>query len=273
MTMPEGPEIRRAADKLADVLENQQMQTVQFGLAPLKTYESDLVNHRIIAIETRGKALLTHFEHGLSIYSHNQLYGVWKVIKGHKLQASSRSLRLLLQTKTHSAVLYSASDISVWPTAELALHPFLAKVGPDILDKTLHWKDIYTRLTSPRFFRRELSALLLDQHFLAGNGNYLRSEILFEAGLLYSDKPCHLSRAQLGQLSRAILAISRRSYDTQGITLTTGLAKKLKNKNLPFEARRFYVFDREGLPCYRCGSEIQRVERNSRRFYFCPSCQ
>ena len=111
--MPEGPEIRRAADDLAEVLEGRIINTVRFGLPRLRNKSRLLRGHRIKEIETRGKALLTHFDHGLSIYSHNQLYGVWKVIKGHKLTSSTRSMRLLLQTDSHSAILYSASDISI----------------------------------------------------------------------------------------------------------------------------------------------------------------
>ncbi|NRA41394.1 MAG: endonuclease VIII [Pseudomonadales bacterium] len=270
--MPEGPEIRLAADKLQAVLQDKPV-TVSFGLPKLAHYDELLSGERIIALETRGKALLTHFEHGYSIYSHNQLYGVWKVVKGHALPASSRSLRLLLQTDSHSAILYSASDISVWPTAELAMHPFLARVGPDILNPSLHWRDIAALLQSARFRRRELASLYLDQHFLAGIGNYLRSEILFIAQLQPKLKPSQLSRAQVGQLARATLTVSQRSYATRGITLAPNLAKRLKREAGPRERRRFYVFSRDGLPCYVCGTEIQRLELNGRRLYCCPHCQ
>jgi endonuclease-8 len=270
--MPEGPEIRLAADKLARVLEGQRIIRVEFGLAPLEKFDTVLSGETITAIETRGKALLTHFEHGYSIYSHNQLYGRWKVVKGHRIPSSNRSQRILLQTASHTAILYSASDISVWPTDELAMHPFLAKVGPDILQHDLHWRDILMRLEDIRFKRRQLSALYLDQHFLAGNGNYLRSEILFEAGLFAKQKPMDLTRAELGKLSRATLMISRRSYDTAGITLAPGLVKRLSAQPAKYR-HRFYVFSRAGKPCYVCGTKIERTELNGRRLYYCPKCQ
>ena len=85
--MPEGPEIRRAADALAEVLVGHRIEAVKFGLPRLRREAGRLRDHKVTAIETRGKALLTHFEHGLSIYSHNQLYGVWKIVEGHKLAA------------------------------------------------------------------------------------------------------------------------------------------------------------------------------------------
>jgi endonuclease-8 len=34
----------------------------------------------------------------------------------------------------HSALLYSASDIAVLDAAGIQAHPFLSRVGPDLLD-------------------------------------------------------------------------------------------------------------------------------------------
>ena len=271
--MPEGPEIRRAADAIAAVLEGSTVDTVKFGVPRLRRYSAQLRGHQVINIETRGKALLTHFEHGYSIYSHNQLYGVWRVIRGHKLPKSSRSMRLLLQTSTHSAILYSASDISVWPTAELMAHPFLAKIGPDIMDRSLTWRDIAQRLAEPGFVRKELAALYLDQKFVAGNGNYLRSEILHDARLHPRARPSELSRGEIGRLARSTLTLSQRSYETGGITLAPRLSNALKAQGLSRNWRRFYVFGRADYPCYHCGHSIERHEIGSRRLYHCPTCQ
>ena len=271
--MPEGPEIRRAADTIAKVLNEQEIVHARFGLPKMRRAGKTLVGRRVMDVETRGKAMLTHFDHGITIYSHNQLYGVWKVVAGHKLPQSTRSLRLLLQTKTHSAILYSASDISLWATGELDQHPFLARIGPDIMNAHLQWRDIAARLREAPFCRRELAALYLDQAFLAGNGNYLRSEILHDAGIYPRTRPAVLSRGDIGRLARSTLTISRRSYDTGGITRAPGLAKSLTGKGLPRSRRRFYVFGRADQPCHHCGEAIVRSEANTRRIYYCPNCQ
>ena len=114
--MPEGPEIRRAADKIEAVLKDKIVEAIHFGLPPLKKFAKPLTGSRVAALETRGKALLTHFDSGLTIYSHNQLYGVWRIVKRDKLPKTNRQLRLAIHTDRHSALLYSASDISVWKT-------------------------------------------------------------------------------------------------------------------------------------------------------------
>ncbi|EED31801.1 endonuclease VIII [gamma proteobacterium NOR5-3] len=271
--MPEGPEIRRAADRIADVLVDRTIEEVVFAFPELQRFGGLLTGQQVLDIETRGKALLTHFDNDYAIYSHNQLYGVWKIAKRGKMPATNRSLRLALHTATHSALLYSASDISVWAREELGMHPFLATLGPDLLSANLSWQDISERLQMPRFAGRSLSALYLDQHFMAGSGNYLRSEILFCAGLHPRRRPRDLTRAQRGALARETLKLPRRSYETGGITLPVRLAASLKKTVKGFERRRFFVFGRDGRPCYQCGDTILRDSMGSRRIYWCPTCQ
>lgn len=271
--MPEGPEIRRAADRIAQVLVDETIEEVSFAFPHLQRFGDVLGGHRVLDVETRGKALLTHFDNDYAIYSHNQLYGVWKIARRGRLPKTNRSLRLALHTATHSALLYSASDISVWPRDELAMHPFLARIGPDLLSAGLTWRDLADRLVDPRFARRSLAALYLDQHFLAGSGNYLRSEILFCAGIHPSRRPADLGRGERGRLARETLAVTRRSYETAGITLTPRLAGRLARSVKGFERRRFFVFARDGRPCYRCDTKIRRETVASRRLYWCPGCQ
>lgn len=78
--MPEGPEIRRAADSLEAAIKGEPLTEAWFAFPQLQHYQSQLVGQRVTRIETRGKALLTHFSGGLTLYSHNQLYGVWRVV-------------------------------------------------------------------------------------------------------------------------------------------------------------------------------------------------
>ena len=103
--MPEGPEIRRAADKIEAVLRHKTVERLEFGLKPLKRFAKPLRGSKVLALETRGKALLTHFDSGDTIYSHNQLYGVWHVVKRGKLPETNRQLRLAIHTDQHSALL------------------------------------------------------------------------------------------------------------------------------------------------------------------------
>lgn len=271
--MPEGPEIRLAADKVARVLVDNRLETVSFGLPRLKRFEKRLSGNIVTAVDTRGKAMLTRFDNGLTIYSHNQLYGRWYTVRRPRMPRTSRQLRIELGTQTHKALLYSASDIEVLDDEQLLTHPFLSRVGPDILDRTLTKLDIVERLCDPAFCNRSLGSLYLDQRFLAGNGNYLRSEILWAAGLDPKRKPAGLAASELETLAEETRRMARRSYRTRGVMVTPVLARKLKADGLTYQAYRFYVFGREGLPCHRCGSPIERHTMGSRNLFMCPTCQ
>ena len=271
--MPEGPEIRRAADKIEAVLKDNTIQKVEFGLKPLKKYAKPLTGTKVLSLETRGKALLTHFDSGTTIYSQNQLYGVWRIVKRDKLPKTNRQLRLALHTDQHSALLYSASDISVWKTEKIEEHPFLSRIGPDILNPNLTWREVAERLQSKAFAGRALNSVYLDQAFLAGLGNYLRSEILFIAGIHPARKARELSKGEIGKLARTTLDISQRSYASQGVTLPDRQYKTLKKKGLSYGKARFFVFSRANQPCRVCKTKIQRSTANSRRIYTCATCQ
>ena len=52
------------------------------------------------------------------------------------------------------------------------------------------------RLLSAKFRNRQFSGLLLDQAFLAGLGNYLRVEILWQVGLTGGHKASKLNETQ-----------------------------------------------------------------------------
>ncbi len=271
--MPEGPEVRREADQIGAVLSGQQLQRVEFGLPKLKRFAATLQHSRVSEVTSRGKAMLVFFDNGLTLFSHNQLYGKWVVCRRGKAPPTRRSLRVALHTEENSALLYSASNIDVLDEAALASHPFLLRLGPDVLDATLCWQDLAERLQDESWRGRSLGALYLDQHFLAGIGNYLRSEILFAAELAPHLRPRELSDAQIRKLAKQTLLLSRRAYRTGGLTNPPRRVAQLKHEGLKRGGYRFAVFSRAGKACLVCGTKIERTTVGSRRLYFCPQCQ
>jgi endonuclease-8 len=176
--MPEGPEIRRAADQIARAIAGRPATDVYFRFPHLRPLREHLVGETVTAVDTRGKAILIRFANGLVIFSHNQLYGRWYVERDGSQPATTRELRLAIRNAEYSALLYSASEIEVLDASGLELHPFLSRLGPDVLSPDLEPARLAERLREPCFARRQLATLLLDQGFVAGLGNYLRSEVL-----------------------------------------------------------------------------------------------
>lgn len=271
--MPEGPEIRRAADQIAAVLCGRTIESVELTLPEIRKFERRLSGQTVTGVDTRGKAMLTRFDNELAIYSHNQLYGRWYVTARDDMPDIGRQLRVALHTSTHSALLYSATDIEVLTPRGEKRHSFLSRLGPDILDPTLSTDAVADRLNNKRFRNRALSSLYLDQAFIAGLGNYLRSEILWAARVPPDAKPRALTSRARKRLANQTLTIARRSYRTAGLTVPESLARSLKRDGASFEERRFHVFGREGLTCRACGASIEKSTGAGRNLFSCPSCQ
>jgi endonuclease VIII len=271
--MPEGPEIKLAADKIAKDIVDRSLTEVSFAFNHLKSFEAELTAARIVSVTPKGKALLTRFSNQLSIYSHNQLYGVWYTRRAYDYPTTNRQLRLAIHTEKRSALLYSASDIDVLDDDQIAAHPFLQKLGPDVLEATTTVEMVLDRLQSKTFHRKGFPALLLNQHFLGGLGNYLRSEVLFVAGIHPTLRPVDCSIDQLQKLAVALLELPRQSYATKGITNSLAIVKQLKQRGQTRSQYRHWVFGRQDCLCHLCHTEILKDTLGGRRVYFCPSCQ
>ncbi|XQU07298.1 endonuclease VIII [Halomonas sp. LY9] len=271
--MPEGPEIRRAADRIEKQIGGKVLDDVWFAFPELSSQASSLIGVKVSAVDTWGKAMLIRFADQRVLYSHNQLYGVWKLHAEDTPPSTKRSLRVRLVAEGRAASLYSASDISLWQEDTLAHHPFLSRLGPDLLSQDVNAHDVKQRLLMPAFKRRSLGALLLDQGLVAGLGNYLRSEILFFAYLHPKQRPYDLTDEQLTRLSTHIVDITRTAYRTAGVTNQEAWIEQAIASGEPRRQWRFSVFERAGLSCHRCGNIITRMMVGSRRLYCCPQCQ
>lgn len=271
--MPEGPEIRKAADKLEAAIARQPVEEVFFAFEHLKPFGDKLMGCTVTHISTYGKALVTHFDNGLCVYTHNQLYGKWMVRRAYSYPSTNRQLRFAVHTQRKSALLYSASDIEVMPAEQVADHPFIRRLGPDILDATVTPEQVFDWVQEKAFYRRQFTTLLLDQGFLCGVGNYLRSEILFVSRIHPKKRPTDCDREHLARFADAALAIPQQSYRHSGVTNDLAIAADLKQRGWPRRQYRHWVFGREGQGCFVCGTPIVKERSGGRRYYFCPQCQ
>lgn len=271
--MPEGPEIRIAADEIGKAIAGRVTTQVFFAFDRLKPFEKSLAGERVAAVESRGKAILIRFANGLNIFSHNQLYGKWIVCDANTYPNTNRQLRLAIHNPEKSALLFSASDIEVLRDEELASHPFLNKLGPDLLDESVTAEHVVDRFVHKSFYRRKFTSLLLDQQFLAGMGNYLRSEVMFVARIHPSLRPVDCTGQQIRRIAETTIKLTRQSYRTKGLTTDLQLVERLREQGYERSRYRFWVFNRRGEPCFVCGTPIVRDVIGGRRFYFCPTCQ
>lgn len=272
--MPEGPEVRIAADKIERAIGNTPLQSWTLSHPAIAAVADQFTTNTMLrGIDTYGKAFVLHFSNDLSIYVHLQLYGRWKTGTLRSFKPSNRSLRFRFDTATHYAALYSATDISILTPSTVDSHPFIQKLGPDILRPGYTASHISRRLNNTRMARRGLGGLLMDQSVFAGIGNYLRSEILFRAGLAHHRTLGSLEPQERTILARMIHDTTHRSYQTKGITLDPTYVSIAKANGLRRRQYRHFVFDRDGEPCWHCQSTIEKIMVAGRRLYWCSTCQ
>ena len=269
--VPEGPETRRAADRIARVLVSSDPPIVHLPFARIRPWQSELGATPVREVTSRGKALLIRFENGLTFYSHSQLYGRWTVNRRDTEVRSGRSLRAEFLTETHAARLWSATEVRVLLPGEEEMDPFLSKLGPDVLDAGSTPAMLLLQLK--KHARKSAAHMMLDQGVFAGLGNYLRSEILFEAGIHPDDRPVDLAPEDNQRWARAIRRVTRRAYREGGITVPKPVAARAKRAGERRRTARHWVFCRNGNACRVCGETIERRRYGGRRLDFCPSCQ
>ncbi len=271
--MPEGPEIKRAANKLETAIKDKTVTRVYFAFAHLQGFSQKLQGAKILRVHACSKAILSQFDNGLTIYSHNQLYGRWQIFPAGEYPQSSRSLRLAIHTQEKMALLYSASEIEVIKTSQLSQHPYLKKLGPELLADTVNSDEIIARFHNQRFHHRQLMGLLQDQQFISGMGNYLCCEALYVSRLHPCTRLADLSKPEREKLAKNCLKLSWKSYKTGGITNKISRTEELRKQGLSFENYRFHIYRREGQPCYHCATKITKDKYGGKMGFICPDCQ
>jgi len=270
--MPEGPEVHREADKIRNAIGDQSPIYLYFYHDHLKPFEEELAGKQVQNVEAYGKGLVISFEEDYHIFSHNQLYGKWYIKPAGDYPKTNRELRLEIRTDQKSALLYSASEIDVMDAVSLHEHPYLSKLGPDLL-KGVEPGTIAERTVDNQFRKKSFASLLLDQRFLSGVGNYLRTEILYDARIHPKLRPIDLSDSEIETFSKSALTITGRSYETGGLTTPDDLATRLKSEGKKRRDYRHFLFGREDKSCHVCGSSIHKTKMSGRRIYICEKCQ
>jgi formamidopyrimidine-DNA glycosylase len=212
-----------------------------------------LAGARIARVERRGKHQLLHLDDGRILHAHFRMNGDWMLAEtGAQLP---RFARAVLDFDDGSALVFVDSralgTIDVHPAgAELDLG-----LGPDAADP--EWTaDQLAAALAPR--RGPIKPALLDQRLVAGLGNIYAAESIWRARIS-PVAPCNtLTRAQVVALRKAIEAVlvratGSRYTDDDTVTLD--------------------VYDREGKPCRRCRTPIERIVQAGRSTYYCPHCQ
>lgn len=293
--MPELPEVETVMRGLKPVLEGRRIAEVSLRREGLRfpfpqRFAERLAGHRIISLWRRAKYILASLDSGDILLIHLGMTGRFTVFS----PAGARNLgEFYFETGSgeggngpHDHVALTLDDgtrviytdprrfgiMDLFPEAEASSHKLLREIGVEPLGNA--FDEVYL---AERFAGKAapLKSALLDQHIIAGLGNIYVCEALFRAGLSPRRKAGTLIRkkgndSRLSDLVRHIREVLTEAIAAGGSTLqdfahTDGAAGEFQ--------QRFLVYDREGEPCTKCGSPIERLVQSGRSTFYCRKCQ
>jgi formamidopyrimidine-DNA glycosylase len=137
--------------------------------------------------------------------------------------------------------------------ATLAVDIDESHLGVDVLELTTTQLQAVTGRTS-----QAIKTVLMDQRRIAGIGNLIADEILYQAGLDPRRRANELDVDDVATLWTAIRRTRQRVLERngshQGVLIQSGSRER-------------------GERCPRCGVEVQRIQVGGRTTYFCPQHQ
>ena len=253
--MPEGDTLVRTADGLRPFLVGRRV-TAASARTPGPQADR-LVGATVTEVEAAGKNLLIRFDNGLELRTHLRMHGSWHRYRpGERWRRPAARARLVLEVPGSVAVCFDAPVVELFEQRAEALHPSLSGLGLDLLRPGFDPEEAVRRLRDPVHDGRTIAESLLDQRTLAGIGNEVKNEVLWEARVSPHAATRDVDDATLREL-----------VDRAREMLLTGAATGRRPRR---------VHRRAGRPCPRCGTLV-RVEHQGtnlpRLTFWCPACQ
>lgn len=270
--MPELPEVETTRRGLEPHLQGQRIRAMIVRDARLRwPVPSDLpgwvAGKRIERLIRRSKYLLVDCGEGWLIL-HLGMSGSLRVVPADLEPGAHDHVDLVLESgqalrlrdpRRFGAVL--------WTRAAIDTHPLLVHLGIEPLTRELHPARLH-QLTRPH--RTGIKQFLMDGRRIVGVGNIYANESLFLAGIHPRVPAGKLSLERCARLSSAIKQTLRAAIRAGGSSLRDFVGA---DGNAGYFQQRYWVYDRAGQPCRRCGSVIRKIQQGQRSTFYCPSCQ
>jgi formamidopyrimidine-DNA glycosylase len=152
-------------------------------------------------------------------------------------------------------------------TDQPAEHKLLKGLGPEPFGEDFTAEYLYA---TARGRRVPIKQHLMNGHIVVGVGNIYANEALFRAGIRPTRAAGRIARERFGPLVTAIRDVLAEAIAEGGTTLRDFVGS---DGNPGYFRTALKVYERDGSPCERCGTPIERRVLGQRATYFCPRCQ
>ncbi len=238
------------------------------AIAP-KEFDKQVAGGKVKSVQRKGKYLAFELDNKNYLVVHLGM-------SGHLVKATARRAP---DKHTHVIIHFSqGGDVRFFDTRRFG-ECFVAEaeayaeamdgLGLDAINDQIPWQ-LFGEMVSQR--KMKMKSLLMDQEFIAGLGNIYSDEVLFQAGLPWDRTSDSLTSNEVRRLSRSVGEVLQDAIKNRGTTLSDGEWRDLYDE--PGEHQNgLLVHGREGEPCRRCRTPIEKMRVGQRSHYFCPQCQ
>lgn len=267
--MPELPEVETVRRQLLDWCRNEKIvQSVISAPGLLQNCDAELFNAAvqgtsIQAIDRKGKYLIFTCGSWYPVF-HLGMSGIFLTDAGR----SKFPQHIHVKFKFASGKPLYFQDVrrfgKIWLYDQA---PALKNLGIDPVNQPLDI-ELLDGLIGNR--NTAIKLFLMDQQHIAGIGNIYASEILFAAGISPYRQVSTVNNRERHQLIEAINKILSAAIENFGTTYTAYQTVSGESGN---NQKFLQVYQREGLPCSRCGTSITKSIQGSRSTFYCQQCQ
>lgn len=236
-----------------------------------KDFEDALEGTKITKVDRRGKYLLLHLDSERVLAVHLGMSG--QIVKTKASADFENHTHVIIDFTTGGQLRYidprTFGEMFVATKDELGEVKELQKLGLDPLEQALTWQ-YFSQTLAER--KAKMKAILMDQQFICGLGNIYSDEILFLSGIRFDRPSDTLSAQEVRRLYRAIQEVLQDAIRYRGTSADDEQYRDLYGAVGEYQ-EFLRVYQREGQPCRRCRTPIQRTRWSNRSTYFCPQCQ
>ena len=242
-----------------------------------------LIGATVTDVRRRAKVLMIDLSTGYSLLIHLKMTGQLVFVGNTRFGAGhpndslvndlpDKSTRVTLTFQDTSKLFFNDQRKFGWmrlmPTIEIPNINFMQKVGPEPLADDFTPQEFMQRFA--RRAKTNIKAALLDQSVVAGVGNIYADESLWGAKIHPQRLVGSITEQEFTSLYTELREVMNLAVEKGGSSNHTYVNAEGKKGSYMDFAR---AFRREGLPCPRFGTTIEKMRVAGRGTHICPVCQ
>lgn len=277
--MPELPEVETIKRGLAKFILKKKI--IKIEVLNEKSFLGEKTTGTVENLRRFGKALVLDLDNGKSLMIHLRMTGQL-IYDGKERYAAghpSDNFTAALPNKQTRVILHFENGtlyfndqrkfgfIKVLPTSEVENDSFIKKLAPE--PWAMSPDELYEKLQ--RHKNSLIKPTILDQTIICGLGNIYADESLFMSKIHPERRAGTVTKVETEKLLKSAREVMEKSIASGGSTMATYV--KADGTKGDYLEKFAQVFHREGKPCPRCGTKIEKIKVGGRGTHFCPNCQ